>query len=46
MDNLIQQLDDWSFSLLVGICFLVMFMILFQLKPISFGIAEGLIGRR
>jgi len=38
------NLDDWSFYLLIGIGILIFFVILYQLRPISKNIAEGLIG--
>jgi hypothetical protein len=36
------NLDDWSFYLLIGIGILIFFVILYQLRPISKNIAEGL----
>lgn len=38
-------LDDWTFTLLSSLCFLIIFMLLFKLKPLSAALAEGLIER-
>jgi hypothetical protein len=38
-------LDDWTITLLTSLCFLILFMMLFKLRPLSAALAEGFIER-
>jgi hypothetical protein len=39
--DLFRSLDSWSFFMLAFICFLLLFTVMYQIKPISQTIAEG-----
>ena len=40
MDSLL-KLDQWTLALFLGICFLLLFMLIFKFKPLSNVIAEN-----